>query len=522
MLVSLPKLHVGVSTPNMNVQMLVNAMHNLSELLLFHCSNDASALNEQNHEALGHTINNLDACKSKKIACMTPTRESMFSQQGISHKLGELPDLHEGASAGRPKVTREAAANSHGQLDCQCMHEEKRNYYKHCKKADKFSDLVSLRDDADSEIDDDMVQAIKKVLNENFHGEEEKQSQTLLYKNLWLEAEAALCSISYRARFNRLKNEMEKCKSYKAKDVSEDTRAVEKLPSSDVSPNPNITHRLTPEAKDSPIPDTSPLDSPISSTTSRNDVEASVMARYQVLKFRGDSSNSANTEGQLPEVVDAAFEGKRNCWPFVGDQSEGGILYVELEPHLEHHTGRTRFDRLRVQMNQMDKCKSHNAKDVLEDTRAVEKLPSSIVLPDSYIAHRLTPEAKDRPIPDTSTLDSPISSTTGYVNDVEASVMVRETAGHLLETNRRVGFWMLNLEPHFEYHTCNRSEDKFGSYVDGSDYETVKELRECVTDGPVIQSCRNTRMGNQLLSGWYDNSSSDWEHVMKDEFLPQN
>ena len=56
------------------------------------------------------------------------------------------------------------------------------------------------------------LQAIKKVLIENFHEKEEAHPQVLLYKNLWLEAEAALCSINYMARFNNMKNEIEKCK----------------------------------------------------------------------------------------------------------------------------------------------------------------------------------------------------------------------------------------------------------------------------------------------------------------------
>lgn len=48
-----------------------------------------------------------------------------------------------------------------------------------------------------------------KVLSENSHDEEE-HPQSLLYKNLWLEAEAALCASNVRARFNSAKLEMEK------------------------------------------------------------------------------------------------------------------------------------------------------------------------------------------------------------------------------------------------------------------------------------------------------------------------
>lgn len=61
------------------------------------------------------------------------------------------------------------------------------------------------------------LQAIKKVLSENFVEDKDAQPQVLLYKNLWLEAEAALCSVNYKARFDRMKVELERCKSPTAK-----------------------------------------------------------------------------------------------------------------------------------------------------------------------------------------------------------------------------------------------------------------------------------------------------------------
>lgn len=66
-----------------------------------------------------------------------------------------------------------------------------------------------------------IVQAIKKVLDENSYFGEEEHSQALLFKSLWLEAEAKLYSISYRARFDRMKIEMErlKVKQEKGNDV---------------------------------------------------------------------------------------------------------------------------------------------------------------------------------------------------------------------------------------------------------------------------------------------------------------
>lgn len=52
------------------------------------------------------------------------------------------------------------------------------------------------------------LQAIKKILEENFHCNEEISSQALLFKSLWLETEANLCSIGYQARFDQMKIEM--------------------------------------------------------------------------------------------------------------------------------------------------------------------------------------------------------------------------------------------------------------------------------------------------------------------------
>lgn len=65
-----------------------------------------------------------------------------------------------------------------------------------------------------------VLQAIKKVLNENFLCDEAMPPLALLFKNLWLEAEAKLCSLSYKARFDRMKIEMEKHKVTQGKSKS--------------------------------------------------------------------------------------------------------------------------------------------------------------------------------------------------------------------------------------------------------------------------------------------------------------
>lgn len=39
----------------------------------------------------------------------------------------------------------------------------------------------------------------------------EDDTQTLVYKKLWIEAEAALCSMKYELRLAQMKNKLEKC-----------------------------------------------------------------------------------------------------------------------------------------------------------------------------------------------------------------------------------------------------------------------------------------------------------------------
>lgn len=50
-------------------------------------------------------------------------------------------------------------------------------------------------------------------MNENIQ-EQGEDPQTLLFKNLWIEAEAALCSMKYELRLAQMK--LEKCKQHQA------------------------------------------------------------------------------------------------------------------------------------------------------------------------------------------------------------------------------------------------------------------------------------------------------------------
>lgn len=61
------------------------------------------------------------------------------------------------------------------------------------------------------------LQAVKEVVNENIPEKGDNRPQTLLFKNLWIEAEAALCSIKYELQLARMQIEMEKSKQHQTK-----------------------------------------------------------------------------------------------------------------------------------------------------------------------------------------------------------------------------------------------------------------------------------------------------------------
>ncbi|XP_022722674.1 uncharacterized protein LOC111279855 isoform X2 [Durio zibethinus] len=248
---------------NSSTSVLVDTMHNLSELLLYHCSNETCELKEQDIKSLEKVINNLDTCMSKNIG-----QESFFSE------------LHEGISMGRPQVAA---------IDVLSQYVQEKG--KHSgKKDEKCSDFVSVKSGPDIKVKNDkMTQAIKKILIENFHEGEEAQPEVLLYKNLWLEAEAALCSISYMARFNNMKIEIEKCKLDCEKDLSEDAPDEEKISSSKFFAEVNTDKKLTAVAETGPTPAVSNQNSPIESSSYHAD---DVTARFHVLKQRLNNSNS--------------------------------------------------------------------------------------------------------------------------------------------------------------------------------------------------------------------------------------
>ncbi|KAK9071679.1 hypothetical protein SSX86_008108 [Deinandra increscens subsp. villosa] len=180
----------------LDASILVKSLYNLSDLLLQACSNEA--LKEHDYEALDHVTRNLGVCMLKQVQVTAASTNKLMSPH--------LSTPHESQVIGETSGTLQDGGQH---ADYQKM------------KPDAFGESVknilehaSLRD-LDPPKGDNMVQAIKKVLDENLESEVQLPSNTtLLYKNLWLEAEAELCCLSYRARFERLKRETQKEKPH--------------------------------------------------------------------------------------------------------------------------------------------------------------------------------------------------------------------------------------------------------------------------------------------------------------------
>ncbi|ESR54509.1 hypothetical protein CICLE_v10018632mg [Citrus x clementina] len=155
----LNKLHGEQLAPQMCVRTLISTMHNLSELLLFHCSNDMCGLKEHDFEALKLVVNNLDKCISKRMGPEAPIQESLLTQKS-SEFIREFPELHEGVTVSSPKETK-AAFSVLNQPNYQHVQEQRSPDIAAGKKSEKCSDFTSQGGHAERVKDDDMTQVHK-------------------------------------------------------------------------------------------------------------------------------------------------------------------------------------------------------------------------------------------------------------------------------------------------------------------------------------------------------------------------
>ncbi|KAJ0253735.1 hypothetical protein HA466_0113750 [Hirschfeldia incana] len=158
------------------VSSVVNALHDLSEVLVYECFSYRSLLKPEQLEKI---VENLTKCLKKITGDKALAGEASVPTQVTHVSCPNVVDLNEA-----PDVVAK---------DCQGFNV-------------KPVDSLGFKDSVDK---DEMTKSIKNMLASNFPDGEENHPQTLLYKNLWLETEAALCSTTCLARYHRIKNETE-------------------------------------------------------------------------------------------------------------------------------------------------------------------------------------------------------------------------------------------------------------------------------------------------------------------------
>ncbi|XP_043722464.1 uncharacterized protein LOC122669694 [Telopea speciosissima] len=134
--------------PKIDIQLLLNAMHNLSELLLSSCSSDLKELKEQDHEVIRRVINNLDACLSKKVGLMRSMPQIQFPESSTC--CLEIPtDPQKVSWTCRSQVNSVEAVNVPSQNDL----EGKMHCTDSGKQDMKLQDVVSMDGETGIKID---------------------------------------------------------------------------------------------------------------------------------------------------------------------------------------------------------------------------------------------------------------------------------------------------------------------------------------------------------------------------------
>lgn len=88
-------MHDKESPPKMNIPILVNAISNLSDLLLNYCSTGSTELKEQDSMALNNVINNLSNCLLKVNRQLSPKEEASLPSPATDQSASGSAKLHE-------------------------------------------------------------------------------------------------------------------------------------------------------------------------------------------------------------------------------------------------------------------------------------------------------------------------------------------------------------------------------------------------------------------------------------------
>lgn len=510
------------SIPKLDVQTLVHAIHNLSELLKSQCLTNACLLEDQDYDALKNAITNLGACTTKKIQ----KKDTMFSQHDTFEKFGESRRSCKGTETGQPQFMEEVTWNSCG-LGNQPMPEDRST--KNGKKAENSPLLTPAYDLGDSN-EDQVAQGIKKVLNENFLSDEGMQPQAVLFKNLWLEAEAKLCSLSYKSRFDRMKIEMEKHKFIQGKDL-------------------NLNCLVAPEAKNDSASKT--ITQSLSSSSKSVHIDDSVMERFNILSRREEKLGSSFMQKENDSVKVASDaedsvtmplnisrkQGNNFSSSFMDEKKASDMVSSDTEDSVMERFNILRRGEESLKSSFMKEKKDQDV--VANDAEDSVKARLNILrqrgndLNSSFMEEKKDPDIVPNDAEDSVMARLNILKHRG--DNLNSLFMEAEKDPDMVAAdNADMGnFGLMKgeipkdqranvvIEPYFYHPSVKASEgyDSIGCYANGSGYDSMKQFLLSVADDPVVHSNRKARLGYPHYSGLYDSSSSDWEHVAKDEFV---
>ncbi|XP_023927945.2 uncharacterized protein LOC112039314 isoform X2 [Quercus suber] len=197
--------------PKIDVQIVINAMQDLSELLVHNCSNSLHSLNEHERDIIQHIINNLYMFTTNRVGQKTPMPES--TQTGTPSCPYKTTEHCKHSSMELKLAWTKTMAVPH-ESGNQNFREGPKSYYTMFNEGGLNS--FCSNSDVGTEKGNDIIQVVTKGKRENHQIEEEVHPQALVYRNLWLEAEATICALKYKTHALNMKFDgMDGCKSIK-------------------------------------------------------------------------------------------------------------------------------------------------------------------------------------------------------------------------------------------------------------------------------------------------------------------
>ncbi|CAH2064635.1 unnamed protein product, partial [Thlaspi arvense] len=440
-------------TSSPRVSSVVNAMHNLSEVLLYECFSNGSSLKLEERENLDKVVDNLTKCLKKLTGNKTLAVDASLPTQALHVSCPNVVDLNEASNVVAKDV-------------------EGFNV--------KLPDSFGFKEPVDK---NEMTQSIKNILASNFPDGEENHPQTLLYKNLWLDTEAALCSTSCMARYHRIKNEIGSVKSQNI-EISADASIYMQEPFLNPEKSVPIINNVEQETAESLIKHgrncgnnvvTTSHDAPQSSRFNSDPVDAvlSLMSRsfMGALEPNIDGNFKPDaTSGKIPDAI----------------QKESSTASTTEDKHNDV------IDRFQILKHQETKrkLKSQNCPDTDIGQFQILKQTKMGVQEDNPEASKMANIGKS-----------------GHVSDVMDRFQIlksREAAEQVLKSLNRLD---IDSDSDADSDQPRRKTQMRGDLESG-----WRMTRLCEFSPQIGETCVDTEAGKG-----YESPTSDWEHVRKDD-----